>query len=63
MAGRVNLLNWDAKGGTEGLFPPKPGAERGAPDIAGTGDTAGETVPRPQGPTDAAGPTGSGQAS
>ena len=49
MAGRVNLLNWDAKGGTEGLFPPKPGAERGAPDIAGTGDTAGETVTRPAG--------------
>ena len=25
--GRVNLLNWDGKGGTEGLFPPN-----GAPD-------------------------------
>ncbi len=24
MAGRVNLLNWDGKGGPEGLFPPKP---------------------------------------
>ena len=21
---RVNLLNWDAKGGTAGLFPPRP---------------------------------------
>jgi nitrate reductase / nitrite oxidoreductase, beta subunit len=61
MAGRVNLLNWDAKGGTEGLFPPRPGAERGAPDVAQTGDPAAETVPRPQGPTDAAGPTGSGR--
>jgi nitrate reductase / nitrite oxidoreductase, beta subunit len=58
MAGRVNLLNWDAKGGTEGLFPPKPGADRGAPEV--DVETAG-TVPRPQGPTDAAGPTGSGR--
>jgi len=59
LRGRVNLLNWDAKGGTEGLFPAKPGAERGAPeaDI----DSTAETVPRPQGPTDAAGPTGSGR--
>ena len=59
MSGRVNLLNWDAKGGTEGLFPPKGGAEQGVPDLAD--DPAAETVPRPQGPTDAAGPTGSGR--
>jgi len=52
MAGRVNLLNWDAKGGTEGLFPARPvEPDDGAP---------AETVPRPQGPTDAAGPAGSG---
>ena len=59
MSGRVNLLNWDAKGGTDGLFPAKPGAERGAPEVD-VGGAAAETVPRPQGPTDAAGPTGSG---
>lgn len=53
LRGRVNLLNWDAKGGTQGLFPPK-GAEP-------RDDPAAETVPRPQGPTDAAGPTGSGR--
>ena len=40
-AGRVNLLNWDAKGGTAGLFPPKPGAGRD------TGDPAGEVTPLP----------------
>ncbi len=56
MSGRVNLLNWDAKGGTEGLFPPRPAGEE--PD-----DRAAETVPRPQGPTDTAGPTGSGRRS
>jgi nitrate reductase beta subunit len=61
MSGRVNLLNWDAKAGTEGLFPAKPGAERGAPGLAETGDPAAETLPPPQGPTDAAGPTGSGR--
>jgi nitrate reductase / nitrite oxidoreductase, beta subunit len=44
---RVNLLNWDGKGAGERLFPPKPGADRGAPDRAGTGDPAGETEPRP----------------
>ena len=53
LSGRVNLLNWDAKGGTAGLFPPQ-GAER--PE-----EPAAETVTRPQGPTDAAGPTGSGR--
>ena len=61
MAGRVNLLNWDAKGGTEGLFPPKPGAER--PEDERPDERAAETVPRPQGPTDSAGPTGSGERS
>jgi len=61
MAGRVNLLNWDAKGGTEGLFPPKPGAER--PEDERPDKRAAETVPRPQGPTDSAGPTGSGERS
>ena len=60
-AGRVNLLNWDAKGGTAGLFPPKPGEERGAPELADTGDPAGEITPLPQGPTDEAGPAGTGR--
>ncbi len=60
MSGRVNLLNWDAKGGTEGMFPPRPDGHRGAPDVAGSEDPAGGIVPQPQGPTDAAGPAGSG---
>ena len=63
MSGRVNLLNWDAKGGTEGLFPAKPAAERETPRPVDIHDPGAETVPRPQGPTDAAGPTGSGDAS
>ena len=63
MSGRVNLLNWDAKGGTEGLFPAKPAAERETPRPVDIDDPGAETVPRPQGPTDAAGPTGSGDAS
>ncbi len=44
---RVNLLNWDGKGQPEGLFPPKPGAARGAPEIADGADPAGEVEPRP----------------
>jgi nitrate reductase / nitrite oxidoreductase, beta subunit len=44
---RVNLLNWDGKGAGERLMPPRPGAERGAPDVAGTGDPAGEIEPKP----------------
>jgi nitrate reductase beta subunit len=52
MSGRVNLLNWDAKGGTAGLFPPRQGGEQ--PDEHAT-------APRPQGPTDEAGPTGAGR--
>ncbi len=44
---RVNLLNWDGKGEGRDLFPPRPGGSRGAPDLAGTGDPAGETEPRP----------------
>jgi nitrate reductase beta subunit len=46
--GRVNLLNRDAKGApTTGLFPPKRGARRGAPEVADGADPAGETEPRP----------------
>jgi nitrate reductase beta subunit len=40
--GRVNLLNWDAKGAPTGLFPPKPGEGRGAPSAAGTGAEPGD---------------------
>jgi nitrate reductase / nitrite oxidoreductase, beta subunit len=57
---RVNLLNWDGKGRPEGMFPPRRHPERGAPDVAGTGDPAGEARPQPQGPTETAGPAGSG---
>jgi nitrate reductase beta subunit len=57
---RVNLLNWDGKGRPEGLFPPRRDGERGAPDVAGTGDPGGEARPQPQGPTETAGPAGSG---
>jgi nitrate reductase / nitrite oxidoreductase, beta subunit len=44
---RVNLLNWDGKGAGARLMPPRDGAERGAPDLAGTGDPGGEIEPRP----------------
>ncbi len=44
---KVNLLNWDGKGDAQRLFPPQPGAERGAPGLADTGDPAGEVEPRP----------------
>ncbi|MEE6294664.1 nitrate reductase subunit beta [Georgenia wangjunii] len=44
---RVNLLNWDGKGAPEGLFPAKPGSERGAPELMEGTDPAGETEPRP----------------
>ena len=44
---RVNLLNWDAKGAPEGLFPPKPGAARGAPELMEGTDPAGEIDPKP----------------
>jgi nitrate reductase beta subunit len=44
---RVNLLNWDGKGAGEELFPPRPEAERGAPDEAGSGDPDTETGPKP----------------
>jgi nitrate reductase beta subunit len=40
--GRVNLLNWDAKGSPSGLFPPGPDADRGAPSEAGTGSEPGD---------------------
>lgn len=63
LSGRVNLLNWDSKGGTEGLFPPRPGQDRGAPEVAQINDPSAGTVPRPQGPTDVAGPTGAGRES
>ena len=46
-ASRVNLLNWDGKGGTEGLFPARPagsGGDRGV-DV----DDSAATVRRPQG--------------
>jgi nitrate reductase / nitrite oxidoreductase, beta subunit len=46
-ASRVNLLNWDGKGTPQGMFPPPPGAERGSPGLAGTGDPDAETEPRP----------------
>ena len=44
---RVNLLNWDGKGAGRRLFPRKAGEDRGAPDLAGTGDSAGDVEPRP----------------
>jgi nitrate reductase beta subunit len=44
---RVNPLNWDGKGRPEGLFPPMPGADRGArPRTDGT-DPADEAEPTP----------------
>jgi len=45
--GRVNLLNWDGKGRPSGLFPPRPGAGRGAPELMEGTDPAAETEPKP----------------
>jgi nitrate reductase / nitrite oxidoreductase, beta subunit len=45
--GRVNLLNWDGKGRPSGLFPPRPGAGRGAPELMDGADPAAETEPKP----------------
>ncbi|WP_150242666.1 nitrate reductase subunit beta [Nocardiopsis quinghaiensis] len=44
---RVNLLNWDGKGKPEGLFPPKPGQDRGAPELMDGTDPDAETDPKP----------------
>jgi nitrate reductase beta subunit len=44
---RRNLLNWDGKGAGKDLFPPRPGEERGAPDIADGDDPAGRVEPKP----------------
>jgi nitrate reductase / nitrite oxidoreductase, beta subunit len=47
---RVNLLNWDGKGAGGRLFPRRPGAARGAPDVAIEPDEAGQpgqAEPRP----------------
>jgi nitrate reductase beta subunit len=45
--GRVNLLNWDGKGAPSGLFPPRRGAARGAPEPADGSDPAAGTEPKP----------------
>src|SRR5829696_4854964 len=45
--GRVNLLNWDGKGAPSGLFPPRRGAGRGAPELMEGTDPAAETEPKP----------------
>jgi len=45
--GRVNLLNWDGKGAPSGLFPPRPGAGRGAPELMEGTDPDAETEPKP----------------
>ena len=42
---RVNLLNWDGKGGTERLFPPQKGKERGAPELMEDSDPGQEPKP------------------
>ncbi len=44
---RVNLLNWDGKGRPEGLFPPRPGQDRGAPELMDGTDPDAETDPKP----------------
>jgi nitrate reductase beta subunit len=44
---RVNLLNWDGKGKPEGLFPPRPGQDRGAPELMDGTDPDAETDPKP----------------
>jgi nitrate reductase beta subunit len=44
---RVNLLNWDGRGEPEGLFPPKPDAARGAPELMEGHDPAGDVEPKP----------------
>jgi nitrate reductase beta subunit len=48
--GRVNLLNWDAKGSPTGLFPPRAaqsGTGRGAPELMEGTEPAAETEPKP----------------
>ncbi|MDA8368691.1 MAG: nitrate reductase subunit beta [Nocardiopsaceae bacterium] len=44
---RVNLLNWDGKGAPEGLFPPRPGQERGAPEVMEGTDPDDDAEPKP----------------
>jgi nitrate reductase beta subunit len=44
---RVNLLNWDGKGEGDRLMPPRPGSDRGSPDVADGADPGGTVEPKP----------------